>query len=326
MAETAIGWTHRRDPKTGDWHKGFSHNFWIGCTPVGPECLKCYAWAQDRDRFHWTAEGWGKGKPRRLKAESTWCEPLKWDKKAAKLGFPLAVFSNSLADFFDEEVSDEWRLAALHMIKKTPNLDWLVLTKRARKMRDFMTAYYRDTRTGPLPNLHLYVSAGLNSTLIERAPLLEETPAAVRGLSCEPLLEDLPDLGRILARGYIDHVIVGGESENSLPTPCRPMAPDWATSIRTTCAAHRVPFYFKQWGEYCPAYELDHNPQAQAMCVMGKVQSHYFPTGEEGRRFVYKLGKHITGRTIDGKIHDGQPPLRKLRLDTKPDQAALFKT
>lgn len=317
---TAIEWTWRKHPTTGEIHKGGTANYWIGCTPCDDACELCYAWGQDHRIFSKTLGGatpanpiphFGHGLPR-VKVQGVHDTMRALDRKAARVGIPLAAFTNSLSDFFDTEVPDQWRDDAMDTILTCRNVDTMILTKRASKMRDYMTAC-----SWPVPEqVWLGVTAATKKGVRARVNVLRGTPAAVRFISAEPLLEDIaPELNHELAQGGIHLVIVGGESEDPRhPTgrKARPMHPDWARAIQEVCWLHGVPFFFKQWGEWAPAYELDHNPQAQAMCLTGKVEPFVFPFGEGGRGTLYKVGKHIAGCMFDGKVFHEMPKLRTL--------------
>src|SRR5438132_7048312 len=114
-ANTKIPWAHH------------TFNGWIGCTAVAPECEHCYAEAMSKFRG-WAQ--WGVGKPRMRTSEENWKKPLRWNREADALGIRYRVFSSSLSDVFDTEVPAEWRNDLFELIRKTPNLDWLLLTKR----------------------------------------------------------------------------------------------------------------------------------------------------------------------------------------------------
>lgn len=116
MAEnTKIEWAHH------------TFNPWIGCTKVGPGCDNCYAADLSRARL---GVPWGPGEQRRHTAASTWKQPRAWNNRAAKLGIRYRVFCASLADVFDNEVPAEWRAELFQLIRETPHLDWLLVTKR----------------------------------------------------------------------------------------------------------------------------------------------------------------------------------------------------
>lgn len=106
-------------------------NFWIGCTRVGPGCDHCYA-ADMAKRYDWVE--WGRGKPRKRTAESTWDQPRILNNRHRRAGTLGLVFTNSLADFFDNEVEQGWRDDAFEIMRATPSLVWLVLTKRPQNI------------------------------------------------------------------------------------------------------------------------------------------------------------------------------------------------
>ena len=103
-------------------------NPWMGCTKVGPGCDHCYAENQMDTR--WGKVAWGPGKPRQRTSDANWRTPPKWDKAAMRAGKPARVFCASLADVLDHEAPDEWREDLWQLIRMTPNLIWMLLTKR----------------------------------------------------------------------------------------------------------------------------------------------------------------------------------------------------
>lgn len=127
-------------------------NPWIGCAKVSPGCANCYAERED-DRFGWTPEGWGKGKPRKRTSVANWVKVEKWnriagadllaashilrDEKAgdhnvawAKAVHRPRVFVASLSDWLDPEVPIEWLADLLDLVRRCPHVDFLMLTKR----------------------------------------------------------------------------------------------------------------------------------------------------------------------------------------------------
>jgi protein gp37 len=128
------------------------------------------------------------------------------------------------------------------MIRQTPCLQWLLLSKRPENFPRFLP---EDWGCG-YHNVCLMVSTENQEWAERRIPILLGTPARWRGLSCEPLLGGI-DLAPWL--GGLDWVIVGGESGKG----ARPMDPDWARSLRDQCAGAGVSYFFKQWGAWAPA-------------------------------------------------------------------------
>ncbi len=339
MAETQIEWTHRRHPVTGEKVEGYTFNPWIGCTAVSRACRLCYAEAMDDRRFSKTLGGatpeapvshWGKGAPRIRTRPANWQKPLAWNRRALELGMPLAVFCASLSDWADEEVPDEWRDDLFALIDNTPHLDWLLLTKRTAKARQYITD------RGCPPNVWLGATMEDQKSFNERIADLLATPGPARRFaSMEPLFEAVDIWPGLIpteeqqlnpsgcechantalhyGRG-LDWVIIGGESNMADRKKSWPMHPDDVEHVAVQAWAANVPLFFKQWGDWAPAYALDHNPQAQAMAVTGKVLAHDFERGEAGRRITYNVGKSAGGRTLNGRVHDEAPPIRPLSV------------
>jgi len=221
-------------------------NPWEGCTKVSPACDNCYA---ETRALRFNTVQWGHGQPRRRTSVQNWNKPLRWDREAAKTGTRPRVFCASLADVFDTEVPLQWRLDLFDLIRNTPNLDWLLLTKRPAVARKFFneTGYTHTQGTFFYPNVWLGTTVENEKMARARIPHLLETPnVAKRFLSMEPLLESVslfPWLGKISA-GWkkIDWVIVGGESGAA----CRTMEPAWAEDIMRACKVTGTPFLLKQ--------------------------------------------------------------------------------
>lgn len=217
MAEvTDISWAHS------------TFNPWIGCTRVSPGCDNCYAATLMQDRYKRVK--WGAGEPRSL--TKTWDQPRAWNRKAAASGEPWRVFCASLADVFDNEVREEWRLELFNLIRETPHLTWMLLTKRIGNAEAMVGkgGWPRNVWLGAT-----IVNQEEHDRDIEK---LARTTAPIKFLSCEPLL------GPIDLRWCVDWVIVGGESGAN----ARPMDADWARGLRDTCLRTNIPFHFKQWG------------------------------------------------------------------------------
>lgn len=183
MAETDIEWAD------------FTFNPWAGCTKISPGCDHCYAeaWARRSGLVEWGDH------PRHRTSEYYWKEPLKWNRRAG--GTRPRVFCASLADVFDNQVHPVWRADLFSLIDRTPNLDWLLLTKRPQNIASLITGSW------PKPNVWLGVTAENQEEADRRLPILKSIPAVVRFVSAEPLLGPIRS-------GFegIDWVIVGGES------------------------------------------------------------------------------------------------------------------
>lgn len=153
-------------------------------------------------------------------------EPFRWRQ-------PRLVFVNSMSDLFHAKVPVEFIRRVFAVMEATPQHTYQVLTKRSRRVRRLAPSLNWPA------NLWLGVSVE-NEQVSYRVDDLRTVPAAVRFLSCEPLLGPLNDLDL----DGIGWVIVGGESGAG----CRPIEPQWAREIRDNCRRHHVPFFFKQWG------------------------------------------------------------------------------
>ncbi|MFN7939386.1 MAG: phage Gp37/Gp68 family protein [Bryobacteraceae bacterium] len=201
-----------------------------GCSKISPGCKHCYA-ERFAERFRGVKNHpFEQGFDLKLIPEKL-AEPLRWAE-------PRMVFVNSMSDLFHDDIP----ISYIHRVSATMRLarwhTYQVLTKRSGRLRELLS--------GPLYNAardrHIWwgVSVENRQFGLPRITDLQATPAAVKFLSIEPLLEDLGDL----PLDGISWVIVGGESGPG----ARPMEEDWVLSIQKQCAAVNVPFFFKQWG------------------------------------------------------------------------------
>ncbi len=224
-------------------------NPWIGCTKVSPGCDHCYAEHLATNRL---GVAWGPHAERRRTADSTWRQPLAWNRKAEREGQRARVFCASLADVFDNQVPAEWRQDLWDLIARTPHLDWLLLTKRPQNIAQMLPGSWGTTYPRGWEHVWLGTTVENQAEAERRIPQLVRVPAKVRFLSCEPLLGplDLAKACRFPGRDFgaqpLDWIIAGGESGPG----ARPAHPDWFRSLRDQCAEANVPFFFKRWGDY----------------------------------------------------------------------------
>lgn len=278
MSQTSIEWTEKVwNPVTG-------------CSKVSEGCRNCYAERMSH-RFKWTEKPWNhlnakenvKLHPERLE------QPLMWKK-------PSKIFVNSMSDLFHEEVPFSFISKVFHTMWLADHHIFQILTKRPERMLEYFNREETmfeiidaDVGVNPLPlsNVWIGVSVENQKAADERIPLLLQTPAAVRFLSCEPLLGPIELKGHVyqVATGlseYIDWLtgrttqksnVFGGETSPWLyrdlyefpkdyeeprihwvivggesGPKARPIDPDWVRSLRDQCQAVKVPFFFKQWG------------------------------------------------------------------------------
>jgi protein gp37 len=201
-----------------------------GCTKVSPGCKHCYA-ETFAERFRGV-----KGHPyeqgfdlRLVPAKLT--EPLIWRS-------PKLVFVNSMSDLFQDGVPDDYIEAVCRVMETAKWHTFQVLTKRSERLMELLSG--RLSFAAEQPHIWWGVSVEDRKYGLPRIRHLQKTPAAVRFLSIEPLLENL---GAFNLSG-INWAIVGGESGPG----ARPMKKDWVVSVRDQCRAYQVPFFFKQWG------------------------------------------------------------------------------
>lgn len=319
-----------------------------GCSIVSKGCTNCYAMGfanrlLDKPGSHY------EGTTKRVKGHAVWTGKVALAPERilhAPLGWkaPRRVFVNSMSDLFHEDVPDEWILKILDIVRRcsydggsnvgkiggaSGQHTFMVLTKRPARMAAFMARlrfngkandlrgecclYLSDDSRPPvvMKNLWLGVSAEDQQSLEARVYPLLRTPAAVRFLSLEPLL-DAVDLNCLRAPALkndgaghiaesclytvkdrapylpahdtakIDWVIVGGESGPD----ARTMHPEWVRTVREQCAASGSAFFFKQWGEW--------HPDALAYTDAR--------TGENPPPRM-RVGKKKAGSLLDGKEH-----------------------
>lgn len=305
-------------------------NPWIGCTKISPGCTNCYAAVDTfarRERAH-GRELWGLRAERHRTSEVYWQRPLAWNKQkwleCSACGWrgpekemilsgcgnekcPKAecctptrqrVFCASMADVFEDNLElEEWRASLFAWIQATPNLDWLLLTKRPENVTNMIP--YNWLKNFP-PNIWMGTSVENQKYADERLPYLVNIPAKVRFISCEPLLSELKlnhEYDGQYVRNWlhpngVNWVICGGESGPQ----ARPMHPAWARSLRDQCQAAGVPFFFKQWGEYGLGADI----------ILQKPNTPYVFT-QDMEIPMWKAGKKYNGRELDGREWSEMP-------------------
>jgi protein gp37 len=366
---TSIEWTDdswnpvrarlKANPAKVGWH----------CVHKSEGCRNCYA--ESFNLRLGTQLAYKPGHERDLEIfldEKMLLAPLRWRK-------PRKIFVCSMTDLFADFVSDEMLDQIFAVMALCPSHVFQVLTKRPERMRAYLSRPGVEVRIGlealglccesqsansrsklgagvkikasdinpgglsrwPLPNVWLGVSVEDQAAADERIPILLDMPAAVRWLSCEPLLGPLdlarlrppgctwlnamtgdmhagPSVFREFERG-IDWIVAGGESGPG----ARPMHPDWARALRDQCTAAGVPFLFKQWGAWSDAHATAIGPVSRstggATNDFGEIA---WPDGTVGHGCAEERGgpglkltkwhhKRDAGRLLDGVQHDGYP-------------------
>lgn len=303
-----------------------------GCSLVSPGCTHCYAMRQAvRIKSY-------EGLTKPSKAGPVWTgevrtapemldRPLRWRK-------PRLIFVNSMSDLFHESIPFEYIAAVFGVMAACPQHTFQVLTKRPERAVEWFEwigepfaqaspqwrCFYSlgnahpkpiaveaplDGSLWPLPNVWLGTSVEDQPRADERVLQLLRCPAAVRFLSCEPLLAPVsfrwaewsPRAAELVENHLdglraLDWVIVGGESGHR----ARPMDPQWARSIRDQCEEAGVPYFFKQWGEWAP---LD--------CRPGEWPRRGPRFTFSGGQDMIRAGKKAAGRELDGRTWDQMP-------------------
>jgi protein gp37 len=318
-----------------------------GCTEVSAGCDHCYARTFAERWRDVPGHHFERGFDVTLRPDKLGL-PLRWRR-------PRRVFVNSMSDLFHAAVPSEFIAAVwVRMLWTSPHLDtgrpvhtYQLLTKRPGRMRSWLQGWAdpgqrtewiaqavdrgwchpRDEAAAQgwptvLSNVWLGVSVEDQRWAGIRIPILLQTPAAVRFLSCEPLLGPL-DLSRWLGLEWFDSfgwdqnlcaalaeqvgpggglhwVIAGGESGHG----ARPLHPDWVRGLRDQCLAAQTPFLFKQWGMYRPGGD----PARPAVWVdSAGTPGLYNGTGQVA---MVRVGKHAAGRVLDGRTWDEFPGRR----------------
>jgi len=283
MSKTSIEWSEKVwNPVTG-------------CDKVSPGCDNCYALTMSNrnqhnpkvgDKYAGTTHKVGE------RGKLAWTGKINLIESA--LGYPLTVkkpslfFVNSMSDLFHDDVPFEFIDKVFTVMALCDWHTYQILTKRP----DRMAAYFRNKKYieiskgedaervsakiyFPFPNVWLMTSVE-DGPRKPRIDILRTIPAAVRGLSLEPLLGDLGELNL----DGIHWVICGGESGPG----ARPMHPDWVRSIRDQCKAADVRFFFKQFGNVAsnpdkndPTIDAKHPHHAKGGCLLDGVEHKEFP-------------------------------------------------
>lgn len=313
----------------------------VGCSPASPGCDNCYAsrmahrlgknpatpqYAGLTEGGVWTGET-------RL-VEKALLQPLGW-KKGRR------VFVCSMGDLFHESVPFEWVDKVFSVMALASQHTFMVLTKRPEQMREYLRRYdgVPTALTWPYPNIWLGVTAENQAMADARIPILLDTPAAKRFVSVEPMLgpvnlepwlEDACDscdecrsdchIHKTVYRdskhlldpeqpafGYhpeivcLDWVICGGGTGPG----ARPMHPDWPRGLHDQCAAARVAFFFKQWGEWAPWDDDNWSLPSGADDMVARDKSRMVG----GIEFL-KVGSSRAGRLLDGREHNDIPEVQ----------------
>lgn len=297
----------------------------VGCSLVSAGCTHCYAMGQAWRMSKNPNEKIGpkyQGTVELVKGTPVWTGQINVSDEAMLLPLkyksPTVWFVNSMGDPFHPAVTDAQLDRLFGTMEACPQHIFQVLTKRPRRMRDYLTMRknaapimvpignglleqhpFNNEMQVP-SNIWLGVTIEDKRALIQRAKLLKETPAALRFWSCEPLLGHL---GYIQPDLMPDWVISGGESGKG----ARPSHPSWHTHLRDLCMKAGIPYFFKQWGAYSPIRQIggrfDHRERIDTRVMM---------SGEYGGHNGWPMKrqpKHLSGRTLEGIEYNQMPAI-----------------
>jgi protein gp37 len=314
-------------------------NPWWGCAQVSPACRFCYAKAWDK---RYGGKSWGAHGERRLFGDKHWAAPLKWDRQALATGEQRRVFCASMGDVFEDHPQlGEPRQRLWDLIEATPNLRWLLLTKRPENAAGMVPEAWQ--RNGWPRHIWFGVSAETQRFADQRIPVLVSTRAAVKFVSAAPLLGPLnirrwvadhdptsdsypyvcqahgmSQCGQLPECNGVGWVITEGESGPK----ARPSHPDWFRSLRNQCEKAGVAFHHKQNGELTPdtpsipdasspsclALDWDRKPTWWVCKQTGQAVRTEAEVPNTGSwQALWRVGKKAAGRLLDGQLWDEIP-------------------
>lgn len=297
-------------------------NYWVGCTQLkrrgGSACDDCYAMRMAprlRMGVVWN------GPP--VRGRPAWWQKLPAYQRSARRfrarhGRRRRVFINSMSDFFDNQAQRAWRDEACAQMEAAPDVICMLLTKRPENVVKMVPKRWLEPGGWP-ENVWLGVTAEAQDVGDHRVMILRRIHGPrVRFVSIEPLLEDL-DVETWLRPltlpnkdGYggdhgpgwstaapINWVILGGESGRK----ARPMSIKWVRRIIAACQLYAVPVLFKQWGEWCPAGQATSSARSDG---------NYPVTHLSGDVTIFRVGKKVAGRAVDGTLYTEFPEEQRL--------------
>jgi len=301
-----------------------------GCSIVSPGCTNCYAMALAGTRLR--NHDSRKGLTKQVNGKHVWTGEVRlnrqWIHQPSQWTKPRMIFVCAHGDLFAENVPDDWILDVLTVIACNPQHTFQVLTKRAERMFDFMSQFDllediyanwsgfsgapREVQSWPLHNLWLGVSVEDQRRANERRDML--ACLAAEGWTTWVSYE--PALGPVDWRGWesLKWLVSGGESGPD----ARPSHPDWHRAARDFCAAHGIPYLFKQWGNWIAVLDRDHEDPDWRADYSGEFNQARKGiawlnlaggTGFHGERFhiMRRVKKSDAGRLLDGVEHNAFP-------------------
>lgn len=233
MTNSKIEWVHH------------TFNPWLGCAKVSPGCARCYAQSMLEKRFKMVK--WGGNQKRRHTKPDNWKMPKRWNRAAEGAIERPRVFCASMADWLDMAAPSNLQTRLLNTIAETPNLDWLLLSKRPQNWERVVRRAAQDGVAMaqawldgyPPANVWLGTSAEDQLRWDLRVPMLMRIPARLHFVSAEPLLGPI-----VMKSTCPDWVIMGGETGSGARLTER----QWVEDLCTQCNDYDIPAFFLRWG------------------------------------------------------------------------------
>lgn len=310
----------------------------VGCNKVSAGCTNCYAATQAKrlagmgqDKYQGLTDKRGNWTGAIHTDPQALTAPLQWQK-------PRRVFVNSMGDFFHPKAPRNFQQQCWEIMRRTPKHTYMILTKYDKNMAEFIASQGPDYEAIPSIWLGVSIESGRQA---QRAVTLLETKAAIRFVSCEPLigpllLQCIPvddshyvnafygtawddengelctgPSGEVPMERGLDWVIAGGESGPN----ARPCHPAWATDLQEQCRLAKVPFFWKQWGEWVPCDQAVGEGRTVTINFPGQTWD-----PREGRpadaleaidQGMIRVGKRRAGRVLKGRTWDEFPDPEK---------------
>lgn len=303
----------------------WAHEVWnvtAGCTPAKlpdgtahPGCDNCWSRTLHTQRHEGTYRKGTRAPQYAEPFNHVQCLPNRLDVPFHWRKPRCPVFVNSGSDLFHEDVPDDFIERVYHTMRWADRHTYVILTKRAQRMRKFRSRFPNGVCREVLDNLALGVSVSNQASADALLPILRRVPARWHIVSYEPAVEPV-DFGPYIE--HLDWIICGGESGPK----ARPMHPQWARCIRDMCVSAGVPFFFKQWGEWLSHHDWRddlkddndvetrfdtmafYNDQWEEASTSGLDNNDSYPFDTE---FMGRVGKKLAGKMLDGRVWDQTP-------------------
>jgi protein gp37 len=268
----------------------------VGCSkkPISTGCDNCYAksiatrFSGKGNNFHGVAKN-GKWTGDVIFSEKKLHDPLKWSK-------PKRIFAGSMGDIFYSGVSESQLVRIFQIMNVCRRHTFIILTKRPGRMLDFLN----DIDMSYFPHVWFGVSVENQQAADQRIPILLETEATVKFISCEPLIGEV-DIEKYI-RG-LDWVIAGGENG----TGARICDFLWIDSLRMSCRDYGVPFFFKGYGSWVPNFGICNSGSEQVKLNKSYRENTIVRNFGELDAYYYKVGSKHSSDLIFGKQYHEYP-------------------